>query len=215
MDRFREPVSGFTHLLGALLAVTGLWYLVTLTWHNPSQLLTYVIFGGSMVFVYSSSTALHLRSVDCSERRFVWLNRIDHAAIYTLIAGTYTPVIYHTLPAESRWWVLGSIWGLAVVGIVYKLLFLIPDQDGIFSTGYYVVMALWGFIFTGPMLIQLIPPTVFWLLAGGGLVYLVGAGVFALQWPNLHRHFNFHDLWHLFVMTGSALHFIAMAMFIV
>lgn len=210
MERFREPISGLTHLIGAVLAVVGLAYLLTLTWHDATKLVTYAIFGGSMVFVYSSSTALHLRTHQCSERKAIWLNRIDHAAIYTLIAGTYTPIIYHTLSGEWRWWVLGSIWGMAAVGIIYKLLFLIPDRDGVASTGYYVVMALWGFLMTGPALRSRLSPEVFWLLAGGGLIYLMGAVIFALRKPNFSRLFGFHELWHLFVMTGSVAHFAAM-----
>lgn len=169
MSRFREPVSGLTHLLGAILALAGLTYLIVLTSYNVGLLITYVVFGGSLVFVYSSSTALHLRSVDCSTRQYILLNKIDHAAIYTLIAGTYTPIIYHSLSGSMRWWALGSVWGLAFVGIVYKLLFQLPERDGVLSTAYYVLMAAWGLILTAPVLIHLIPPTVFGLLAGAGL----------------------------------------------
>src|SRR5574340_140933 len=185
MRRFVDPVCGFTHLFGAFLAVSGLLALIMLAKHDLGLTMTYSIFGGSLVFVYSSSTALHRRTYACSPQKFAWLNRIDHAAIYTLIAGTYTPVVYYALSGEWRWWVLGSIWGMAIVGIIYKLLFL--HQDGVGSTLYYVLMGIWGFIVIGPQLISKLSPAVFWLLLSGGLIYLFGAVIFALRWPNFRR----------------------------
>jgi hemolysin III len=212
MSKFPEPVSGLTHLIGAILALTGLLWLITLTHHEPTKLIPVAIFGGSMVLVYCASSALHLRTINCSPCKEMWLTRLDHASIYILIAGTYTPVIYYVLNDDLRWEILISVWLLALIGVVYKLLFL--RQDGVWSTLYYVALGCWGFILAGPQLFHGLPPQPLTLLIGGGLSYLVGAVVFALHRPNLHPLFGFHELWHLFVMAGSSLHFMAILHFI-
>jgi hemolysin III len=203
---FDEPVSGFTHLFGALLALAGLAWLLMLTQGDYAQMIPVAIFGVSMVIVYLSSTTLHL--VKCSVRKKLWLNRVDHAAIYTLIAGTYTPILYNSLSGAWRWQVLGSLWGLALVGMAYKLFLLY--EDTIWTQTFYVVTGAFGFMLAGSDLLKNLPLHVLALVLGGGLIYLIGAVIFGLRKPNLHPNFGFHELWHIFVMAGSALHFTAM-----
>jgi hemolysin III len=203
---FDEPVCGFTHLLGAFLAVAGLAWLLMLTQSDLSQMIPIAVFGVSMVVVYLSSTVLHL--VKCSERKKLWLNRVDHASIYTLIAGTYTPILYNALSGAWRWEVLGSLWGLALVGMAYKLFLLY--EDTIWTNLFYIVTGACGLVLAGPDLLRNLPMHVLGLILGGGAIYLVGAVIFATRKPNLHPNFGFHELWHLFVMAGSGLHFAAM-----
>src|SRR5688572_11450388 len=93
MQYFREPVSGLTHLAGALLGVAGLVWLITLTQDDPAKMISMIVYGVSLILLYSASAALHL--IKGSERTILWLCRFDHAAIYALIAGTYTPICYN------------------------------------------------------------------------------------------------------------------------
>ncbi|MGH2542922.1 MAG: PAQR family membrane homeostasis protein TrhA [Ardenticatenaceae bacterium] len=208
MHRFREPVSGFTHLAGALLGIVGLAWLVVLTWQEPAKMLSMIVYGVSLVLLYSASAALHL--IDGSPRTFLWLKRFDHAAIYALIAGSYTPLCYNLLTGGWRWGLLGAVWALAVVGIVFKLFFL--REAGHLSTLAYVGLGSLA-VFGLPRWLHLAPPGALWLLIGGGALYLIGAFIFSIEKPNLHPHFGFHEIWHLFVLGGSALHFAAVLIY--
>ncbi len=209
MHRFREPVSGLTHLAGAILGAAGLVWLVARTWDEPGKMLSMMVYGASLVLLYSASAALHL--VKGTPRTILWLARVDHAAIYALIAGTYTPICYNVLTGGWRWGMLSTIWALAVVGIVFKLLYL--REAGHLSTLLYVGMG-WLALLLLPTLLERLPAAAIWLIAGGGLLYSAGAVIFALRRPNLHPHFGFHELWHLFVLGGSALHFAAVLLYV-
>jgi hemolysin III len=209
MHRFREPTSGLTHLLGAVLGVVGLIWLVSKTHDQPDKMLSVAIYGVSLILLYSASSALHL--VNGSERTIFRLRRCDHAAIYILIAGTYTPLCYHFLDGGWRWLLLGTIWTLAIMGAIYKLRFHWQRRT---STLGYVAMG-WVGIIAAPTAVHLLPTGAIMLILGGALLYTVGVVVFALDKPNFHRYFNAHDLWHVFVMGGSALHFAAIMLYVV
>ena len=204
IQRFRQPVNGFTHLTGAVLSACALLWLVALTHNDPIKLLSVIIYGLSLITLYLASTVYHLSHG--SERKLLWLERIDHAAIYVLIAGCYTPICLTVITGEWRWILLALVWIMALIGIVYKLLFL--TQPGIFSLLYYMVMASIVFI-APPSVIQMIPPEAVVLLLTSGVIFIIGAVIFGLEKPNPHPLLGHHELWHLFVMVGSALHFVA------
>jgi hemolysin III len=205
MTRLREPVSGLTHLAGALLALAGTIWLATQTESDTAKMVTVLVYGMSMVLLYSASAALHL--FNGSENTIFLLRRLDHAAIYMLIAGSYTPFAYNLLTGEWRWGMLGFIWFLAALGIVFKLFFF---WSGHLSTLFYVGMGWLAVIFT-PQMLQL-DSTALGLVVGGGVTYSIGAVIYALQRPNFHAQFGHHEIWHLFVMGGSAMHFAAVAL---
>jgi hemolysin III len=206
MFRFREPVNGFTHLAGALLMAGGLIWLVALTRDEPEKLVTMIVYGISAILLYLASTVYHL--VDGGERIELLLRRVDHAAIYLMIAGTYTPLVYNLMDGTWRWGLLSVVWLLALVGVVCKLLFLRGERFRLLSLVLYVGMG-WIALAAIPEALRLLPTGALALIVGGGIVYTLGAVVFALRWPNLHRWFGHHELWHLFVLAGSALHFAA------
>ena len=210
MQRFREPMNGFTHLIGVPLGIIGLIWLVSETRDYPEKMISMVIYGVSIILLYAASTTFHL--VKGSERTVLRLRRIDHAAIYIMIAGTYTPIVYNVLSGNWRWGILGLVWALAVTGVVYKLLFLHGDRNHL-STLLYVGMG-WMGILIFPLALPQMQSGALWLILIGGVVYTIGAVVFTLQKPNLHRHFGHHELWHLFVLAGSALHFAAVLRYI-
>ena len=205
MQRFRQPVNGFTHLTAAVLATWALFYLILVTRSNPVKLLAVIIYGISLITLYGASAIYHLSHG--SEQKLLMLERIDHAAIYLLIAGSYTPICLSVITGEWRWILLVLVWVLAVIGIVYKLLFL--TNPGIFSLLYYMVMASIVFI-APPSVIAMIPPEAVVLLLTSGVIFIVGALIFGFEKPNPHPLLGHHELWHLFVMTGSALHFVAL-----
>ncbi|MBZ0280662.1 MAG: hemolysin III family protein [Anaerolineae bacterium] len=204
MVRFREPVNGFTHLAGAFLAAVGLVLLVGLTRSDAARMISVVIYGISMIVLYSASAVYHL--ANGSEHMILWLRRIDHAAIYILIAGTYTPFCYNVLDGHFRWLMLGLVWGLAIVGVLYKLLFL--NDGGYLSLIFYVAMG-WVGIIALPEALRLLPPSVIVLILSGGALYMIGAVIFGIEKPNLHPYFGHHEIWHLLVLGGSAFHFVA------
>ncbi len=204
MHRFRQPVNGFTHLGGAIVSTAALVGLLIIARGDPVKIVAVLIYGFSLIILYSASATYHL--VHGSERTLLWLERIDHAAIYILIAGCYTPFCLLVITGEWRWILLIVVWVLALIGVVYKMLFL--TSPGMFSLLYYILMASVVFL-APPEVIAMIPPPAAAFLLASGIVFVIGALVFGFEKPNLHPLLGHHELWHLFVLTGSALHFIA------
>ena len=207
---FREPVNGFTHLAGALLGALGLIVLVALTADDPARMTSMIVYGISLILLYSASSAYHLTKGSQSLQD--WLRSLDHAAIYLLIAGTYTPFCYNILSGGWRWGMLGLVWALALVGIIYKIALRRHSHSQV-STALYVGMG-WLALLILPRIIETLAPGALALLVAGGLVYTFGAVIYALRRPNFHRHFGHHELWHLFVLGGSALHYLAVLFYL-
>jgi hemolysin III len=203
--RLKEPVSALTHLAGALLSVVGLVLLMVqatrygTAWHVVS----FAVFGASLILLYGASAAYHWARA--SERVGAILKRLDHMMIFVLIAGTYTPFCLLPLRGPWGWALFGTIWGLAVAGIVLKACW--PDAPRWLSTGIYVLMGWMIVVALVPLLRTTPAGTVGWLVAGG-VAYTVGAVIYATEWPNpVPRWFGFHEIWHLFVMAGSFGHY--------
>jgi hemolysin III len=208
--RLREPVSGLTHLAGVLLALIGLIVLLTRAAGRVDQLVAFGVFGLSLIALYSASALYHLLPV--SPAATARLRRLDHITIFILIAGTYTPVCVLALEGGWRAGLLGVIWTLALGGVALKLLWM--EAPRWLSVGVYLAMG-WLAVIAASALFQAIPyGGIAWIL-GGGLVYSAGALIYALKRPNLVPGvFGFHELWHLFVLAGSACHFWAMLRYI-
>jgi hemolysin III len=209
MQRFREPWSGFTHLLGTLLSIIGLVCQVALTRSDPPKMVSMVVYGLTLLFVFASSTTLHL--YNGSQRAIRLLNRIDHAAIYTLIAGSYTPVCFNMLSGIYRWPMIILVWGLALGGIVYKLFFF--QFEGRLSTLAYVGMG-WLALIAFPQVIARLPLPAIALLVAGGVIYTLGALFYSLEDRTVFKGWGWHEVWHLMVLAGSGLHFAMIAGYI-
>lgn len=209
----KEPVNTLSHFVGVVLSVVGLIVLLTLSAGEPWRMTSFAIYGVSSVLLYSASTLLHALKVDDRTER--WLRRFDHAAIFALIAGSYTPIALVTLRAEHPpvgWTILAVVWSLALLGIVFKLVWL--DSPRWLSTGLYILMG-WLAVFAFVPLVQTLPVGgMIWLVLGG-LFYTVGAFVFALRRPNLlPKVLGYHELWHMFVLAGSICHFVLMLLYV-
>lgn len=209
-----EPMSTLTHLFGALASLVGLILLLSVTWNQPGKLVSVAIYGTSMVILYSASTLFHGAKV--SEETRMWFNRVDHMAIFLLIAGTYTPIVYTITYGSLRGWILGGVWAVTLACIAYKL--FSPRIHGFFNVTMYVILS-WGSAI--PLLvlfdITLKIPLTGWLwLLTGGLIYSVGFITYYFQrpdpWPGVFGH---HEVWHLFVLGGSLCHFLFILWYIV
>jgi hemolysin III len=189
-----------THAVGAALSVAGLVLLILRATHSgdPWRIVSFTIFGSSMVLLYSASTLYHLRGSSPLRHRFKVL---DHAMIYVLIAGTYTPFLLVSLRGGWGWALFGVIWGLAVVGVGFKVYF--AGRFRFLSTLIYLGMGWICVIAARPML-ERVPAGGLWWLLAGGLAYSLGTIFYLRKGMKYH-----HAVWHLFVLAGTACHFMA------
>lgn len=209
----REPVNSLTHFAGIVLSVAGLITLLVLSKGEPWRTVSFAVYGVSLVTLYTASTLLHALQVGPGlERR---LRIFDHAAIFGLIAGTYTPITLVTLqPAYATWgWALfGVAWGLALLGIVFKIVWI--GAPRLFSTGLYLLMG-WLSVVAAVPIVRAMPTGGLVWLAVGGLFYSIGAVVYGLKKPDFYPQvFGYHELWHLFVLAGSFSHFMMMLKYV-
>lgn len=203
--KVKDPVSGFTHLLGALLSVVGLVLLVIYAVKNGTvwHVVAFSIFGASLILLYTASSLYHLLPV--SDQGSTVLRKIDHMMIYVLIAGTYTPVCLIPLRGGWGWSLLSSIWGVAMVGIILKLLWF--NAPRWLYTLFYVIMG-WLIVIAAVPLVKNMPAGALAWLAAGGILYSIGALIYGTKWPRFKsKVFGFHEIFHLFVLYGSFCHF--------
>lgn len=207
LSSLRHPFSGLSHLMGALLSLVGVIFLLQFSQGHPWHLTCFAIYGASLVLLYSASALYHLLRV--SPARESQLYGLDRAAIYGLIAGTYTPVCLLALPPAWGWSLLGVVWVLAIGGIIADAVsrHRIPDwlQASLYlATGWAVLVGV------RPLVNQLPAAALGWLLAGS-LLYTGGAVICVLDRPRLRPGvFGAHDLWHVLVLAASACHFVLM-----
>ena len=203
--RFREPISGLTHLAGGLLASVGLIVLLATATRagRIDQLVAFGIFGFSLIAMYTASALYHL--LPLSPLGVARLRQVDHMSIFLLIAGTYTPFCLLALDGGWRAGLLSLIWGLALCGILLKLFWM--EAPRWLSVALYLGMG-WVAVVAAPALFRAVPAGgMAWVLAGA-LVYSAGALIYGLKRPNpIPGVLGFHELWHLFVIAGSACHF--------
>lgn len=200
-----EALNSLTHAVGLALAICGLILLVVLAVLRGSALhvVSYSIYGVTLVALYAASTAYHGVRRPHVKRR---LKVVDHAAIYLLIAGTYTPFTLLSLRGAWGWSLFGVIWGLAAAGVVFKLFFTGRFERT--STAIYLAMGWLVVIAAGPMIAR-VPLAAIALLFAGGLCYSFGV----LFYMTDHRWRFGHAVWHLFVLSGSTCHFFAILLF--
>lgn len=208
-----EPVNGWLHFAGALLAVVGLVVLVRAAADRGSgrDVLALAIFGASAVLMFAASALNHLTP---HAHRPPLLQRLDHAMIYVYIAGTYTPVCLLLLPGSALGTaLLIGVWAMAAVGAAHKVLRFHAPRG--LSTVLYLGMG-WLGLLAVPALRAVAPPAFLALLIGGGVLYSVGAVVYWRRWPRgVPGRFGFHEVWHLFVLAASGAHYWAILGYVV
>jgi len=203
-NKLREPVSGLIHLVSAGLAVAGLMALLIVSQGEALKQLSVGIYGFSLVLLFSASAIYHL--VPGGENVTRRLRKFDHAAIYVLIAGTYTPICINFFSGTLQWGFLALIWIMALAGVVVKL-FVINAPRWV-TAGIYLVMGWMAVLVIKPMLAVIPTGGLLWMLAGG-LLYTIGALIYITKKLDFYPGvFGFHEVWHVFVTLAAACHFI-------
>ena len=196
-----EIAHGLTHGVGIVLAIAGLCVLVTFSalYGSAVHVVASSIFGASMIVLYTASTLYH--SLPMPETKRI-MRVVDHASIYLLIAGTYTPFTLVTLEGAWGWSLFGVVWGLAIAGIIFKLFF--TGRFDRLSVAIYVAMGWCGLVAIKPMMAAL-PTLGLWLLVAGGVTYTLGAVVYARKTPDPLPHwFGFHEIFHVCTVAAWA-----------
>jgi len=210
--KIREPVNTLTHLCGAILSAAGLvWMLLkALRQPSPEYLISALVFGASLILLYSASTCYHW--LKASSKTIKILRKIDHSMIYVLIAGTYTPICILALPRPLGLYLLAGIWILTLTGIILKFAWLSAPR--FIYTSFYLLLGWMALFFIRPIY-RTLPLQGFALLLAGGLLYTAGAVIYAFKPARLHLSvFGFHEIFHLFILGGSLSHFIMVSRYL-
>ncbi|TLX59648.1 hemolysin III family protein [Stutzerimonas nosocomialis] len=200
-----EKLNAWTHLVGAALAFVGaVWLLVLAALDgSPWKIVSVAIYGVTLVTLYTVSTVYH--SVRGRAKRI--MQKVDHLSIYLMIAGSYTPFCLVTLRGPWGWWLFGIVWGLALVGMLQEIK---PRSEArVLSVVIYAVMGWIVLVAVEPLLAALGATGFAWLV-GGGVLYTLGIVFFAFD----QRFRHWHGIWHLFVIGGSLLHYVAIAFYV-
>jgi hemolysin III len=200
-----EIANAVTHGVGTLLAISALVLLIVFSakFGNVWYVVSYTIYGSCLVILYLFSTLYH--SIPNDKAKKV-LRIFDHASIYLLIAGTYTPFALTILRNHGGWIIFGVVWGAAIIGITIKVFFTGKFQ--VVSTIMYVIMG-WLIVFYLKTIILYLPTTGLVLLVVGGIVYTLGSVLFLFD----KIAYN-HSVWHLFVLGGSTCHFLCILLYL-
>ncbi len=205
---WREPMSALTHLIALLfvLPVTMMLAYYGYDKGGTPYLLPFLVFSISITLLYLASTVYHM--LPAKENVIKLLKKIDHMMIFVLIAGTYTPVCLIKLKSNFGYTILSVVWTIAILGIILKIFWI--NAPRWLSTSIYVIMG-WLSVFAFFPLIKAIELNGIFLLLLGGIIYTLGAVIYATKYPNISsKFFGFHEIFHLFVIGGSICHIIFM-----
>jgi len=205
LRKMREPVNGLTHLGGAIASAGGLVALLILGWQGIEKIISLFVYGLSLIGLFAASATYHLAQVKPKTQQT--LRKLDHSAIFLLIAGTYTPFCINAFTGFWRWGLLTIIWAIALIGILIKIFWIGAPRW--LNALIYVLMGWLGVSAFGQMTAALTPFALGWLLAGG-IIYTLGAVVYAAKLFNfVPGKFGSHEVWHIFVLLGALAHFVA------
>lgn len=210
----KEPGSAITHFIGMLMAIFAAVPLLIKAAHEPSRIyvISLTIYAASLILLYAASTSYH--TFDISPKVNTILKKIDHMMISVLIAGSYTPVCLIVLKGRTGIILLTIVWAIAIAGILIKAFWVYCPKW--VSSVLYIGMG-WTCVLAFTQILNNMSPAAFgWLLAGG-IIYTVGGVIYALKLPifnSRHKNFGSHEIFHLFVMGGSACHFVVMYAFL-
>lgn len=209
----KEITSALTHLGGAVFGLIGMIMLlyVSIQSKNVVSITAFIIFGLSMILLYSTSSIYHF--IDASkEKAKLVMRKLDHIMIFVLISGTYTPICLLVLKNVFGYILLSTVWSITVIGIFIKVFWI--DAPRWVSSGLYIGMG-WLSVFVLAQLVRNMPiGGVVWLFLGG-IMYTIGGVIYGLKKPNIDKPwFGFHELFHLFVLAGTFCHFAMMYFYI-
>ena len=213
-EHIKDPGSAITHFIGMLMAIFAAVPLLIKAAHEPSRIyvVSIAVYAASLILLYAASTTYH--TFNRSEKLNTILKNVDHMMISVLIAGSYTPICLLVLGGKTGILLLSIVWGIALIGILIKAFWVYCPKW--VSSVLYIGMG-WTCVLAFTQILNSMSPAAFgWLLAGG-IIYTVGGVIYALKLPifnSRHKYFGSHEIFHLFVMGGSACHFVVMYAFV-
>ncbi len=213
-EHIKDPGSAITHFIGMLMAIFAAVPLLIKAAHEPSRIyvVSIAVYATSLILLYAASTTYH--TFNRSEKLNTILKKVDHMMISVLIAGSYTPICLLVLGGKTGILLLSIVWGIALIGILIKAFWVYCPKW--VSSVLYIGMG-WTCVLAFTQILNSMSPAAFgWLLAGG-IIYTVGGVIYALKLPifnSRHKYFGSHEIFHLFVMGGSACHFVVMYAFV-
>lgn len=210
MRKVKDPVSGFSHLFGAMFSIAGLALLIIYAakyGEGMYDIVSFSIFGVGLILLYTFSSLYHL--LNLKEKGTTILKKFDHMMIYVLIAATYTPMCLGPLRGPWGWSIFGVVWGLTAFGIVLTAVWIKAPRW--LTTSIYICMGWIVVIMAYPLIKVFMDAnaisSLLWLLAGG-IFYTIGGVIYGLKKaPFVTKHFGFHEIFHIFVLLGSFCHF--------
>ncbi|WP_462408678.1 PAQR family membrane homeostasis protein TrhA [Neobacillus sp. Marseille-QA0830] len=210
----REPINGFTHLAGAILAFVGLLAMViktSITTPSPLAITAVIIFGISMILLYSASATYHM--VIAKAKVIAFLRRLDHSMIFILIAGTYSPFCFISLNGKTGALLFSIIASVALCGVVFKMVWFHCPRW--ISTALYLIMG-WMVVFVFSPLSGSLAPAGLFLLVLGGVFYTIGGVIYGAKPKFLKfKNWGFHEIFHVFILLGSLAHFLCVYLFVI
>jgi hemolysin III len=209
---FRDPVSGLTHFIGFILAIIGTVFLIMkgASRGGAVHVTAFSIFGAGMIMIYLASTLYHW--LPLGEKGVALMRRVDHMAIFFIIAASYTPICLIALKGAWGISILVSVWSFALMGLAIKVFWM--NAPRWLSTALYLLMGWLCVVAIWPLIVNLEAGALAWLVAGG-IFYSVGAVIYAVKRPDpFPRIFGFHEIFHVLVMMGTASHFVLMYVYI-
>jgi hemolysin III len=201
--RPQERISCYSHLAGVFAAIAGMVYLIYVARTSAAHIAVSIVYGFSVILLFSASASYHALKQDENEIS-LW-RKLDHSAIFFMIAGTYTPVCYVYLSGYWKWSIIIIQWALVAAGMFLKFFYLHAPRY--FSTIIYVLMGWIGIAAIKEFLAAMPPIAVFYLFAGG-ISYTVGAIFYAIKRPDVESGLGFHEIFHLFVLLGGTFHYL-------
>lgn len=209
----KEITSALTHLGGAIFGVIGMFMLlsVAIKSKNTMSIIAFIVFGLSMIMLYSTSTIYHF--IDKSKKRAkLVMRKLDHIMIFVLISGTYTPICLLVLNKSVGYKLLSVVWTITLIGVFIKIFWISAPRW--VSSGLYIGMGWMSILVMMPLVKSMPAGGMLWLVLGG-LLYTIGGVIYGLKKPNINKPwFGFHELFHVFVLAGTFCHFIMMYLFI-
>lgn len=209
----REPFNALSHLAGAILSFVALLAMVIKAAYSQAPALhitAVLIFGISLMLLYTASTVYH--TVNARPGVIAFFRKLDHSMIFLLIAGSYAPFCLIALEGALGWTVFGIVAALGITGIFFKMIWFHAPRW--LSTAIYILMG-WIIVFAAGPLAGSLSLTGLWLLISGGILYTVGGVIYWLKPDFLSsRYLGFHEIFHIFILLGSACHFLAVYIYV-
>ncbi|PFO08998.1 hemolysin [Bacillus sp. AFS076308] len=210
----REPINGLTHLAGAVLSFVGLLMMVikaSMTTPTPLAITAVIIFGVSMILLYSASATYHM--VIARDKVIAFLRRLDHSMIFVLIAGTYTPFCFISLNGKTGAILFSIISAVAISGVVFKMVWFSCPRW--ISTALYIAMG-WMIVFVFSPLTGSLNSIGLFLLILGGIFYTIGGVIYGAKPKFLEtKYLGFHEIFHIFILLGTLSHFLTVYLYVI